>query len=94
MRRRAESFLPWLVLVGFLLGAVVVNLLLSSAERRGVDALEESIGGEVQAIAASQDQRFQNRPEIITAANMIAVSVRVRKVCQLKAIIFQYSVWG
>ena len=60
MRRRAESFLPWLVLLGFLLGAVVVSLLLSSAERRGVDALEESIGGEVQAIAASQDQRFQN----------------------------------
>lgn len=60
MRRRAESFLPWLVLLGFLLGAVVVSLLLSSAEQRGVDALEESIGGEVQAIAASQDQRFQN----------------------------------
>lgn len=60
MRRRAESFLPWLVLLGFLLAALVVNLLLNSAERRGVEALEDLIGAEVQAIAASQDQRFQN----------------------------------
>ncbi|MGH9273181.1 MAG: histidine kinase dimerization/phospho-acceptor domain-containing protein, partial [Acidimicrobiales bacterium] len=60
MRRRAESALPALVLLGFLGAAIVVSLLLSSAERRGVDALEESVGGEVQAIAASQDQRFQN----------------------------------
>ncbi len=60
MRRRAELLLPWLVLAGFLLAALVVSLLLSSAERRGVDALEDSVEGEVKAIAASQDQRFQN----------------------------------
>jgi signal transduction histidine kinase len=60
MRRRADPFLPWLVLLGSLLAAAVVSLLLTSAERRGIDALEDSIGGEVQAIAASQDQRFQN----------------------------------
>src|SRR5687767_5715556 len=60
VRRRAESLLPALVLLGFLVAAVVVSLLLNDAERRGVRALEESVGGEVQAIAASQDQRFQN----------------------------------
>jgi len=60
VRRRAEALVPALVLLGFLAAAVVVSLLLSSAERRGVDALEESVGHEVQAIAASQDQRFQN----------------------------------
>src|SRR5688500_6519040 len=60
VRRRAESLLPALVLLGFLVAAVVVSLLLNDAERRGVSALEESVGGEVQAIAASQDQRFQN----------------------------------
>ncbi len=60
MRRRAESLLPWLVLIGFLAAAFVVNALLVGAQRRGVDALEESLGGEVHAIAASQDQRFQN----------------------------------
>ena len=36
MRRRAESLLPWAVLVGFLVAALMVNLLLTSAQRRGV----------------------------------------------------------
>lgn len=60
MRRRLESWLPALVLVGFAAAAVVVSLLLTSAERRGVDALEESVAGEVRAIAGSQNQRFVN----------------------------------
>ena len=60
MRRRAESLLPWLVLVGFLVAAFAVNALLTNAQKSGVDALEESVTGEVTAIAASQDQRFQN----------------------------------
>lgn len=60
MRRRVESLLPAAVLVAFVVAALVVNLLLTSAEQRGVDALEESLSAEVQAIAASQDQRFQN----------------------------------
>lgn len=60
MRRRLESLLPAIVLLGFLVTTVVVNLLLTSAEERGVDALEESVSGEVQAIADSQNQRFIN----------------------------------
>lgn len=60
MRRRLESLLPVLVLVGFVAAAVGVNLLLTSAERRGVDALEASVTGEVRAIAGSQNQRFAN----------------------------------
>ena len=60
MRRRLESLLPAIVLLGFLVTTVVVNLLLTSAEERGVEALEESVSGEVQAIAASQNQRFIN----------------------------------
>lgn len=60
MRRRLEQALPLAVLVGFLAAAVLLQLLLSSAERRGVEALEDSIRAEVGAIAGSQDQRFAN----------------------------------
>lgn len=60
MRRRLESILPLLVLLGFLAAAVLVGLLLRSAEERGVHALEDSIDAEVQAIAGSQNQRFLN----------------------------------
>jgi signal transduction histidine kinase len=60
MRRRLERVLPLVVLLAFLVAAVVLNLLLTSAEERGIDALEDSIHAEVRAIAASQDQRFEN----------------------------------
>lgn len=60
MRRRLESVLPLLVLVGFAGAALVVNLLLTSAEERGVGALEKSLSGEVEAVARSQNQRFAN----------------------------------
>ncbi len=60
MRRRVEQILPVLVLVGFLAAAVILSLLLSSAQQRGIDALEDSIQAEVEAIAGSQDQRFVN----------------------------------
>ncbi len=60
MRRRLETVLPLVVLVGFLAAALVANLLLSSAEDRGLRALEESIDAEVHAIAGSQNQRFVN----------------------------------
>jgi signal transduction histidine kinase len=60
MRRRVEQLLPVLVLVGFIGAAIVLNLLLSSAQQRGVDALEDSVASEVSAIAGSQDQRFVN----------------------------------
>jgi len=60
MRRRLESTLPLLVLVGFLAAAVLVGLLLRSAEERGVHALEDAIDAEVQAIGGSQNQRFLN----------------------------------
>lgn len=60
MRRRLEALLPVVVLAGFLVAAVVVNLLLTSAQARGVHALEDSIEVEVEAVAASQDQRFAN----------------------------------
>jgi signal transduction histidine kinase len=58
MRRRLEPLLPALVLLGTVVAAVVVYLLISSAEQRGVDALEESVAAEVEALAASQNQRF------------------------------------
>jgi signal transduction histidine kinase len=61
MRRRLEQLLPVLVLVGFIAAAVVLNLLLSSAEQRGVDALEESALAEVQAISRSQNQSFESQ---------------------------------
>jgi signal transduction histidine kinase len=60
MRRRVEQLLPVLVLIGFIAAAMVFDLLLSSAQQRGVDALEDSVQAEVEAIAGSQDQRFQN----------------------------------
>jgi signal transduction histidine kinase len=60
MRRRLESLVPVLVLVGFLASAIVVNLLLTSAENRGVDALEESVQSELRAVASSQDERIAN----------------------------------
>ncbi|MGH9085950.1 MAG: sensor histidine kinase [Acidimicrobiales bacterium] len=58
MRRRLEPLLPALVLLGTVVAAVIVYLLISSAEQRGVDALEESVTAEVEALAASQNQRF------------------------------------
>jgi signal transduction histidine kinase len=60
MRRRLEALLPVLVLIGFAAGAVIMSLLLSSAQQRGVDALEDSIRAEVEAVSGSQDQRFTN----------------------------------
>ncbi|MFL6205486.1 MAG: ATP-binding protein [Acidimicrobiales bacterium] len=61
MRRRLDQLLPVLVLLGFLATAVVINLMLTNAEKRGVDALEDSSLAEVQAIARSQNQRFQSQ---------------------------------
>lgn len=61
MRRRVESLLPILVLIGFFAAALTVDLLLNSAEERGVSALEQSVTSEVNAIAASQNQRFVNQ---------------------------------
>lgn len=60
MRRRLELLLPALVLLGFLGSTLVVNLLLTSAQHRGVRALEESIEAEVEALAGAQNQRFVN----------------------------------
>ena len=61
MRRRLEFLVPALVLIGFLAAAVMVNVLLTSAEDRGVEALEDSVTGEVKAIARSQDQRLRSQ---------------------------------
>jgi signal transduction histidine kinase len=61
VRRRLEFLVPVLALLGFLAAALMVNLLLTSAEDRGVEALEESVTGEVEAIARSQDQRVQSQ---------------------------------
>jgi signal transduction histidine kinase len=60
MRRRVESTLPALVLIGFVVAALVVNVLLTSAKDRGVGALEKSVTAEVEAVARSQNQRFAN----------------------------------
>lgn len=60
MRRRLESIVPAAVLVAAVVAAIVVNVLLTGAQSRGVEALEESVTGEVRAIAASQNQRFLN----------------------------------
>jgi signal transduction histidine kinase len=60
MRQRAETVVPAVVLIGFVVAAIVVSLLLSAAQRRGLEALEEAVAGEVNAIAASQDQRLEN----------------------------------
>jgi signal transduction histidine kinase len=69
MRQRADKVVPAAVLAGFVVAAVVVTLLLSAAQRRGLEALEEAVAGEVNAIAASQDQRldasFRNAAGII-----------------------------
>jgi len=61
MRRRLDQLLPVLVLLGFLATAVVINLMLSNAEERGVEALEDSSLAEVQAISRSQNQRFDSQ---------------------------------
>src|SRR5688572_23908632 len=61
MRRRLDQLLPAVVFLGFLGAAVVLNLLLSSAQDRGVEALEESTEAEVQAIARSQNQSFASQ---------------------------------
>jgi signal transduction histidine kinase len=58
MRRRLEGLVPVLVLAGFLVAAVVVNLLLTSAEERSVDALEQSVQTELRALAGIQDERI------------------------------------
>ncbi|MEX2293728.1 MAG: sensor histidine kinase [Acidimicrobiales bacterium] len=60
MRRRLDSVLPALVLMGAMVAALVVNLLLGAAQDRGVEALEASVTGEVTAIAGAQNQRFLN----------------------------------
>ena len=60
MRRRFEWLVPAGVLLGTVLAAIVVNVVLAGAQSSGVDALEQSVTGEVQAIAASQNQRFLN----------------------------------
>ena len=60
MRRRLELALPVLVVLGSVGAAIVVSLLLSSAEERGLHALEDSLEAEVRAIAGSQDQRMSN----------------------------------
>ena len=61
MRRRLDQLLPMFVLLGFLAAAVVINLLLTNAEKRGIDALEESSLAEVQAITRSQNQSFASQ---------------------------------
>jgi signal transduction histidine kinase len=61
MRRRRDQVLPVLVLLGFLAAAIVINLMLTRAQQRGVDALEESSLAEVQAIARSQNQSFESQ---------------------------------
>jgi signal transduction histidine kinase len=58
VRRRVEVLVPVLVLVGFVTTAVVSLLLLTSAQDRGVDALEASLQSEIDALAATQDQRL------------------------------------
>ena len=58
MRRRLDQLLPVLVLLGFLAAAIVLNLLLSSAQQRGVDALEESSAGR------GAGHRAQPEPEL------------------------------
>jgi signal transduction histidine kinase len=60
MRRRLDALLPVAVLIGFLSAAIGVNLLLSSAEDRGLDALEDSVTSEVAAVARNQNQRIEN----------------------------------
>lgn len=60
MRRRLEAVLPVAVLLGFVVAAVAVSVLLESAQNRGLEALEESVTGEVFAVARSQNQRFEN----------------------------------
>lgn len=67
MRRRLEPALPIVVLVGFLAAALLVNFLLSDAEERGVDALEQAVLAEVDALADSQDQRFVNTFDTVDA---------------------------
>lgn len=56
MRRRIETLLPALVLLGFGLAAALVSLLLSNAQEQGVDALEELVVEQVEAVARAQDQ--------------------------------------
>ena len=61
MRRRLDQVLPVLVLFGFLAAAIVINVMLTRAQQRGVDALEESSLAEVQAITRSQNQSFESQ---------------------------------
>jgi signal transduction histidine kinase len=61
MRRRFDQLLPVTVLIGFLAAALVINLLLTNAQERGVDALEQSSEAEVAAIARSQNKSFETQ---------------------------------
>lgn len=65
MRRRLEPALPIVVLLGFLAAALLVNFLLADAEERGVDALEQAVLAQVDALADTQDQRFKNTFESV-----------------------------
>lgn len=58
MHRRLEQLVPVVVLAGFLAAALLVNLLLSDAQDRGVQALEKAVQSEVEALAVIQDERF------------------------------------
>lgn len=58
MRRRAEHLLTVAVVAGFLAAAVAVSLLIDSASRRGIDALEASVQTEVDSLARSMASRI------------------------------------
>lgn len=72
MRRRLEAALPLLVLVAFGVTAVLVNLLLSNARDEGIDALEDALQNEVQALGLTQEERLANQmsgtQEVVTGA--------------------------
>lgn len=61
MRQRADRLLPGAVLLGFVTAAIVVSLLVRSAEARAVDGLEESLTAEVAALADSQNAQYDNQ---------------------------------
>lgn len=61
MRRRLEVALPLLVFVGFMVTAVLVNQLLGDAQKKGIDALEDAIATEANAIASTQDRRIDSQ---------------------------------
>ena len=61
MRRRFDSVLPLIVLVGFAATALLVNRLLEDAQQQGIDALEDALETEAGAIASSQNQRLASQ---------------------------------